>query len=162
MRALPLALPALGGLLVGLLLAGPLLSGTAGGAAPSPRAETLAYGVVTSPFRLVDVGEPGPGVGDQTVFDDRLILGGKTVGAGRGACTITHVAPRDAHPFRLSCVATYELPGGTVAAQGSTTDAPTKALAVVGGTGRFAGVGGELAFVEHGDGRGRVTLRLAR
>lgn len=78
-------------------------------ASPAP----LVYEVQTSPFTLIDVGTPGPGVGDTTVFDDRLFQEGKEVGS------ITRFTPEEAHPFLLACTATYVLPGGTLAGRAS-------------------------------------------
>lgn len=125
-------------------------------ASPAP----LVFDVQTSPFTLIDVGTPGPGVGDTTVFDDRLFQDGKEVGSGSGFCTITRFTPEEVHPFRLVCTATYVLPDGTLAVQGIMTDSPLKTLTVVGGSGSYRGVTGTLEFLEHGDGTGKVTLHL--
>ena len=125
-------------------------------AAPVP----LVFDVQTSPFTLIDVGTPGPGVGDTTVFDDRLFQEGKEVGSGSGFCTITRFTPEADHPFKLSCTATYVLPGGTLSVQGIMTNSPLKTLTVVGGSGSYLGAIGTLEFLEHGDGTGKVTLML--
>jgi hypothetical protein len=54
------------------------------------------------------------------------------------------------------------LPGGQLTFQGLTTTAPTKQLAITGGTGRYHGVDGEATLVELGDGTGTLTVRLRR
>ena len=58
--------------------------------------------------------------------------------------------------------ASASLPGGQIAFQGLTTAAPTKELAVTGGTGRYQSAGGEATLVEPGDGTGTLTVRLRR
>jgi hypothetical protein len=50
--------------------------------------------------------------------------------------------------------------GGQIAAQGISSTAPTKRLAVVGGTGEYTGASGYLELVENGNGTGRLTLVL--
>ncbi|GAA2729221.1 allene oxide cyclase barrel-like domain-containing protein [Cellulomonas aerilata] len=140
----------------------------------SGRAATLRYDVeFTSGFFLLDFGPHGvrevasfqdpfsPSRGDQVVFEDTLLRRGEPVASGGGTCTVTAVVPSDT-PLRLSCVATYELPGGQVAVQGRTTNAPEKTLAVVGGTGRYAGAAGEFTLTEFGDGTGSAVFRLRR
>jgi hypothetical protein len=52
------------------------------------------------------------------------------------------------------------LAAGQIAFQGLTSTAPTKQLAVTGGTGRYKGVGGEATLVEVGDQTGSLTVRL--
>jgi hypothetical protein len=142
-----------------------LLGGIAvAGAAPVPEAKggdggarALRFEVRFSPFQLIDVGDPGPGVGDYVVFHDQLLSGGKKVGDEGGSCPIV-----DAGEGLIHCTGTVRLAGGQIAFQGLTTSAPTKQLAVTGGTGRFQSIGGEATLVENGDGTGSLTLRLRR
>jgi hypothetical protein len=54
------------------------------------------------------------------------------------------------------------LADGQLAFQGLTTTAPTKQLAITGGTGRYQGAGGEATLVEFGDDTGTLTIRLRR
>ncbi|WP_027482932.1 allene oxide cyclase barrel-like domain-containing protein [Deinococcus pimensis] len=138
------------------------LAGGAGAPSRATSSQTLTFDVVTSPFHLVDVGDKGVSVGDQTVFDDLLFKNGKRVGFDSGACTVTRVAMNERDPFRVSCVATYALPGGTIAAQGVMTNNPTKVLAIVGGTGAYEGAHGQITFVEFGNGKGSVTINVHR
>lgn len=109
---------------------------------------------------FVDVGTPGPGIGDQLVFQDRILDHGRQVGVEGGSCTITALLPGD--HFQTHCVGTVSLPGGQVAFQGLVSDAPEKLLAVVGGTGRFRTAAGTLTVLELGENEaGRLTIRLA-
>ena len=103
-----------------------LLGGIAvAGAAPVTEAKggdggarTLRFEVRFSPFQLIDVGDPGPGVGDYVVFHDQLLSGGKKVGDEGGSCPIV-----DAGEGLIHCTGTVRLAGGQIAFQGLTTSA---------------------------------------
>ena len=141
----------------------------------SSRGRVVRFDVAfTSGFFMLDFGPTGvrevssfqdpvisPSRGDQIVFEDTLLRDGEEVAAGGGSCTVTALVPADP-PIRLHCTATYELPGGQVAVQGRATNAPTKKLAIVGGTGRYVGAGGEFTLTELGDGTGTAVFRFAR
>ena len=68
------------------------------------------------------------------------------------------------HPEVIAnCSGVIRLPGGTIAFQFPNVPGPDpKALAITGGTGTYANVGGEGTLVEFGNGKGRLTLRLLR
>ncbi len=138
------------------------------------RRHTLEFDTRLSDFFFQDFGPDGvrevtsvqdpllsPSTGDRNVFEDTLLRDGEEVGAGSGSCLVTDV-DLTAGVFTLQCDLTYELPGGQVAVQGRTTNAPEKHLAIVGGTGRYVGAAGEVVFTEHGDGTGTVVLRFRR
>ena len=120
----------------------------------------LRYDIAFRPFEqnFVDVGTPGPGIGDMLVFQDRILDHGRQVGVQGGTCTIT--ALLDGGHFQTHCVGTVSLPGGQIAFQGLVTDAPEKRTAVVGGTGRYRDAGGELTVLELGNDVGTLTVRL--
>ncbi len=101
----------------------------------------------------LDLGAPGPTVGDLIVFQDRLFSTDRhrQVGVQGGTCTVTSVPPA---VLQIHCVGTASLPGGQISFEGLATDAPVKLLAVVGGTGGYQGVSGEATLVENGDGTG--------
>jgi hypothetical protein len=132
-------------------------------AAPSgPKDTVLRYDISFRPQaeNFVDVGTPGPGIGDQLVFQDRILDHGRQVGVEGGSCTITAFLPGD--HFQTHCVGTVSLPAGQVAFQGLVSDAPEKAMAVVGGTGRFRTAAGTLTVLELGENEaGVLTIRLA-
>jgi hypothetical protein len=120
----------------------------------------LRYDIAFRPFpeNFVDVGTPGPGIGDMLVFQDRILDHGRQVGIEGGTCTITALLP-GAH-FQTHCVGTVSLAAGQIAFQGLVTDAPDKRMAVVGGTGRYRDAGGELTVLELGNDVGTLTVRL--
>jgi hypothetical protein len=107
---------------------------------------------------VTDPQQIAPSRGDQLVFEDHLFRRGEQVGEGGGTCTITEAT----EGAFLACQATYDLPGGQLTAQGRTTPAPEKTLAVTGGTGKYVGASGELVVTEFGDGTGSLVVRLAR
>jgi hypothetical protein len=140
-----------------LLLGGVAIAGATPAAKPG-KANTLHFDVQFSPFKLIDVDQDGgPSLGDYVIFHDLLLSHGKQVGDEGGTCPIV-----DATEGLIHCTGTMRLPGGQIAFQGLTTAAPTKELAVTGGTGRYQGAGGEVTLVELGDGTGTLTVQLRR
>ena len=141
-----------------LLLGGVAIAGATPQAKPDDStARTLHFDVQFSPFFVVDVGEPNLSLGDYTVFHDRLFSGGKRVGDEGGTCPIVDVSQGLIH-----CTGTIRLSGGQITFQGLTTTAPTKHVAITGGTGRYQDVSGQATLVEFGNGRGSLTVRLLR
>ncbi len=116
----------------------------------------------------VDLGAAGPSVGDQQVFVDRLMRGGKQIGTSTGVATITRLS-RSA--LRVQVVSTVELKGGSLALQFAFAEkfadgpAQVSKTAVTGGTGQFAGASGQCAatLLAGDDDRSVVcTLHLPR
>jgi hypothetical protein len=156
MRRITLTSAALALLII--LLGGVAIAGAAPQAKPKDTSTaTLRFDVRFSDFHLVDVGEPGPSLGDYPVFHDLLLSHGKQVGDQGGTCPIVDVSQGLIH-----CTGTIRLSGGQLTFQGLTTTAPTKQFAVTGGTGRYRDAGGQGTLVEFGDGTGSLTLRLRR
>jgi hypothetical protein len=138
-------------------------------AAPStaPSAAAGAHGHVTvlrfavkfSDHYLVDVPPSNPdgvGLGDYAVFSDQLLDGkGHVVGTEGGSGLVTNITEGQIF-FTLA----IQLPHGQIAASGLSSAAPSKELAVTGGTGRYVGVGGRLNLVENGNGTGTLVLTL--
>jgi hypothetical protein len=129
--------------------------------AAAARGTVLRYDIAFRPLdeNFVDIGTPGPGIGDLLVFQDRILDRGRQVGVQGGSCTITALLPED--HFQTHCTGTVVLPGGQIAFQGLVTDAPEKRMAVVGGTGRYRTAAGELTVLEHADDTGTLTVRLS-
>jgi hypothetical protein len=123
----------------------------------------LHFGVQFSPQNVIDVpplqqheGDYQPG--DYTVFSDVLTdRAGKPVGAEGGSGLITQVS---AAGVQLYYSLAIQIAGGQITAQGLGSPAPTKRLAITGGTGDYTGTSGSLDLVEHGDGTGSLTLTL--
>ena len=149
--------------LVGLVVAGVVGGGAvSASAATKPADAALTYDIAFRPQveNFVDIGTPGPGIGDLLVFQDRILRAGRQVGVEGGTCTITALLPDG---FQTHCAGTVSLPGGTIAFQGLVTDKPEKRMAVVGGTGRYRTAAGELTVLELGhDEAGTLTIRRDR
>ena len=94
----------------------------------------------------LDLGEPGFSTGDVQVGLDQVQRRGKTVGSSTSTCVIV-----DLSETRLlgHCTSTLTLPEGSITSQGSFEENPQQGpsgftWAVTGGTGRYAGDGGEV------------------
>jgi hypothetical protein len=133
------------------------------GSASNHPPHVLHFAVDFSPFNVIDVpplqqhrGDYRPG--DYAVFSDVLRNArGRAVGTEAGSGLITKVSSTGAQVYFTMAV---QIAGGQIAAQGISSTAPTKRLAVVGGTGQYTGASGLLELVENGDGTGRLTLIL--
>jgi hypothetical protein len=137
-----------------LAVAGVSLAAAASG---SPAVKTLRFGVKFVNDSEVDLGAPGPSVGDERTFYDVLVRrGGRSAGYAGGVCTIENFKP----PV-FSCTDTFSLPGGQIATQFLTTPGPApKPLAIVGGTGGYRSVRGQATLIEFGKHTGTVTFHL--
>jgi hypothetical protein len=156
MRRITLTSAALALLLV--LLGGVAIAGAAPQAKPeATNATTLRFDVRFSDFFVVDVGEPNLSLGDYTVFHDQLFAHGKRVGDQSGTCPIVDLGQGLIH-----CTGTIRMSGGQITFQGLTTTAPTKQVAITGGTGRYQDASGQGTLVEFGNGTGSLTLKLRR
>lgn len=96
---------------------------------------------------FLDLGAPGPSLGDEFVFSETLSRRGREVGESGGVCTATQVTP----PYDVTtfhCVATLSLRRGQITLQGlievqGEDDPGPFTVAITGGTGAFRGAGGE-------------------
>jgi hypothetical protein len=132
---------------------------------PSHHATVLRFGVKFSDHYVVDVPPLGKnkddfGIGDYALFSDKLLdRKGHVVGTEAGSGLITKVTTTEAQIFFTLGI---QLPHGQITASGISSPAPTKELAITGGTGRYVGASGRLNLVEKGDGTGTLVLTLVR
>ena len=104
--------------------------------------------------RVVDTGESGDSLGDILVFDQPLLdEQGKNIGNNSGTCVRT----RAEHSFQ--CQWTLTLQNGTIQVAGREFDHGTSNITIVGGTGSYAGITGEMESVNNNDGTFTQTLR---
>ena len=111
----------------------------------------------------IDVGKPGPSLGDMNVITEDVYRKGKRVGTSDIACTVVRIQmPK----FAAQCHATTTLPGGQITTQGIVTSDQIEQApfvqAVTGGTGAYEGATGELTVDEAGDGPATLTFELSR
>jgi len=134
---------------------------TAAVSRPAHHQTVLRFAVKFSDHYLVDVPPANPnavGLGDYAVFSDDLLDGkGHVVGTEGGSGLVTDITKGQVF-FTLA----IQLPHGQIAASGLSSPAPSKELAVTGGTGRYVGAAGRLNLVEHGDGTGSLVITLRR
>ncbi|MDX6323755.1 MAG: hypothetical protein QOK15_109 [Nocardioidaceae bacterium] len=157
---------ALGLGLAGLLATTAAVIASSGSTTATPRtasgshARVLHFHVVFSPLNVIDVppsdGNYGPG--DYVTFSDVLQHAGKRVGVEGGSGMITKVTKAGLQVYYSMAI---RLPGGQITAQGLSSNAPTKRLALTGGTGDYVGAAGRLVLVEHGHGTGSLVLTIA-
>lgn len=110
------------------------------------KGETLRL-VATETGAFVDLGAPGPSLGDEIVFSAVFEARGREAGTGGGVCTALEVIP----PYTTityQCVATLGLRRGQITLQGlfefqGDGDMSPFTVAITGGTGAYRGAGGE-------------------
>jgi hypothetical protein len=118
-------------------------------------AVATSHGKGKRPLRIVateiqseflDLGTPGPSLGDELVFSERLTRRGREVGVSGVVCTTTQVVP----PYEVTmfhCVGTLRLKRGQITLQGlievqGEDDPGPFRVAITGGTGAYTGAGG--------------------
>jgi hypothetical protein len=126
---------------------GVLVYGTAVATADGKGKRTLRLVATEIQSEFLDLGTPGPSLGDEFVFSEKLSRHGREVGVSGGVCTATQVVPPyDVLTFH--CVATLSLRRGQITLQGlievqGENDPGPFTVAITGGTGAYRGVGGE-------------------
>jgi hypothetical protein len=114
----------------------------------------------------VDVGKPGPTLGDSNVITEDAYRNGKRVGTSDLTCTIMRLQLAPKFFFAGQCLNTTDLPGGQITAQGTVTSDQIEKVpfqqVITGGTGIYKGVGGVLTVDDRGDGPAHLTFELVR
>jgi hypothetical protein len=121
---------------------------------------TLTVLTKTREAKVVDLGPRGPTQGDMRVVNAPLYDENAKERIGRFDlfCVLTDPADEPNEKAHMAeCTYTYTLPGGEISAQGVTTfpklpePAPRVVDAVVGGTGKYVGVRGEVEVETRGN-----------
>ncbi len=108
----------------------------------------------TNTAQITDLGEPGDSVGDILVFDQPLLdQDMKNIGNNSGTCIRTRVG----HSFQCQWTLTFE--NGSIQVAGHEFDQGTSAISIVGGTGKYSGITGEMESTNNNDGTFTQTLR---
>lgn len=115
--------------------------------------KTLKIRATEKQSEFLDLGTPGPSLGDELVLSERLFIRGRDVGESGVVCVVTQaVPPYDVLTFH--CVATLSLLKkgqitlqGLIEIQGEGDQRPFL-VAITGGTGKFRGAGGEATVRE--------------
>jgi hypothetical protein len=117
-------------------------------------ANALSFVTKQQSFAQIDVGKKGFSVGDSFIFVEQLLANGKTVGHDRILCT--HVANTRANGEL--CSGSVVLAGGTIQLAGLSSEGPFT-VAVVGGTGDYAGARGTARVVSQ-NAKGSIAITL--
>jgi hypothetical protein len=126
-------------------------------AAGHPGRHTLRFGIRFNDVAL-DLGAPGPSLGDVQILNDTLVNGAGThVGHDGGVCTVTSLDPPE-----TNCAITFALPGGQITTQFLNSPPPRKVAPITGGTKRYRGARGQLVLNEHPDQTGTIVFRFTR
>lgn len=125
-------------------------------------ADRLRLVATLAEFDSADVGKAGDSIGDLSAWSDVLSVKGRVVGSAGTSCTRTSTERGE-----LNCIATLILDDrGTITLQGVVTDTGDYPLvvAVTGGTGEFASVGGTMTVNDTAGNpdKLRLSLRLTR
>ena len=105
--------------------------------------------------RFIDIGEPGDSVGDILVFEQPLLdEQHEPIGNNSGMCIRT----RTGHSFQCQWTLTFD--NGSIQVAGREFDQGRSDISIVGGTGKYAGISGEMTSVNNNDGTFTQTLRF--
>lgn len=103
--------------------------------------------------KFIDIGEPGDSVGDILTFDQPLLNEkAEQIGNNSGTCIRTRMG----HSFQ--CQWTLTLKNGSIQVAGRELDQGASEIAIIGGTGQYAGISGQMESVNNGDGTFTQTL----
>jgi hypothetical protein len=127
------------------------------------REDPLKLVAVTLQEEFLDLGAPGPSLGDEFVFSEVLRERGREVGTSGGVCVVTETVP----PYMVEtfhCVATLSLRRGQITLQGlvelqGEDDPGPFTVAITGGTGAYRGASGEAVIRDVSD---RVSIYKLR
>jgi hypothetical protein len=107
---------------------------------------TIADARVSS-AQLTDAGESGDSVGDILTFDQPLLDESMAaIGNNSGMCIRTRVE----HSFQCQWTLTFE--SGSIQVAGRELDQGTSTISIVGGTGIYSGISGEMESTNNDDG----------
>jgi hypothetical protein len=155
-----------------LVLGGISLVSTAAGGGGPHDSKTLVIDLTTRTVQEndLDLGAPGPSVGDRFVFSDDVFRGGQKVGIDGGECIVVRLEPnpvpagQEPTSATVNCVATVRLPEGQVALQGLATFSeaagPSFDVAITGGTGAYRTAHGQATITDIEDEDVPDQLRL--
>src|SRR5262245_45583765 len=140
-RTLWLVLAAVAAIAAGSAYAAPGSNGSVGNA---NRTINLHEASETPALSFVDIGAPGPSVGDHVVTTDGVVRpNGTAAGTMVQVCTIVKAGP-SVFASTYDCSGSFDLEGGSITVAGPFV--PTAAenpFAVTGGTGEFKGARGD-------------------
>lgn len=134
-----------------------LLTGISAAAACTPEPPRTLITIADARIetaKYVDIGEPGDSAGDILVFDQPLLdEHHQNIGNNSGTCIRTRVG----HSYQCQWTLTFET--GSIQVAGREYDQGASDISIVGGTGRYSGISGEMTSINNNDGTFTQTLR---
>jgi hypothetical protein len=153
----------------GVALANGDSTGSTGTSTDEESGQVIKVFAPTVQFKLIDLGDPGFSLGDQSVFSDNLLTSknGDKVGIDGGVCTVVRVQDAATSSGTLQCLVTFSLRDGQITTQGldQLTNGQltgTQIGAITGGTGRFRKARGEAAVEFLSNTEANITFSIAR
>jgi hypothetical protein len=139
-----------------IVVLGVLMTGPAVATADGKGKRVLRIVATETQFEFLDLGTPGPSLGDELVFSERLSRRGRPVGVSGVVCTATQVEP-PYDDLMFHCVGTLKLRRGQITLQGlievqGEDDPGPFTVAITGGTGKYRGASGEARLRPRGEG----------
>src|SRR3954452_7035593 len=120
-------------------------------------------GKVLGPPAQIDLGAPGPSVGDQQILTMDVFSGPKRVGESHVLCTVVRFDAATQASI-AQCENVTSLPGGSIATSGVVTSDEEEqkpfTQAITGGTGAYRSVHGQLTVSEAGPQPATLTFEL--
>jgi len=106
------------------------------------------------PAQFIDTGKTGDSAGDILVFNQPLLDADKNpIGNNSGFCIRTRIA----HSFQCQWTLTFE--NGSIQVAGREFDKERSNISIVGGTGKYTGIQGEMVSTNNNDGTFTQVLR---
>jgi hypothetical protein len=132
-------------------------------AAGTPSAGTFTVRAHHVSESNIDLGRSGLSAGDEDLFVDRLTRNGQRVGYLAGSCTSVRVGPASEDQL---CEFALHLGKSQITASGSVrarkSGPGTFTIPILGGTGRYLGVGGQIAITATNRPSLPITISLDR
>jgi hypothetical protein len=136
-----------------------LMPAAAGG---NDEGDTFRVVAITTEQEFLDLGTTDFSLGDEFIFHDDLRKDGDKVGHDGGVCTATSV--EEGPTGQAQCVVTFWFEKGQITTQGlaqPTGEFPERfTFPITGGSGKYAGTGGEVDVVQHSETRATVTFHI--
>jgi hypothetical protein len=120
--------------------------------AAQARSQTIRLVGTPTGFKAIDIAPKGDSMGDQNIDTFALRKGASHYGTGVQVCVLANPSSGTAQ-----CNGTLLLPRGEVVLDGAVTGARVTRMPIVGGSGRYRGVGGVAVFTPHGQ---TITVEL--
>ncbi|MFI6868570.1 hypothetical protein [Nocardia sp. NPDC050406] len=126
----------------------------------SDEVDILELAVENTQYQALDLGQPGPSLGDMDVYSGNAIQDGRRVGQGGGSCQVLYV---EGDKVTMQCTITMELENGSVTMQSLwARGASPLDMAITGGTGDYRAARGTVRFWDIATPNERVRAEIIR